>query len=115
VELAPKEGEYWNTLGVAQYRAKDWTAAVEALGKSDALLGDKVLGFNAFFLAMAHWQLGDRPKARAWYEKAVAWQHSHKAELEWNPPWREELRRFRAESAALLGIPAEAPPGGQAK
>jgi serine/threonine protein kinase/WD40 repeat protein len=115
VELAPKEGEYWNTLGVAQYRAKDWTAAVEALTKADALLGDKALGFNAFFLAMAHWQLGDRPEARAWYAKAVTWQHSHKAELERNPPWREELRRFRAESAALLGIPAEAPPGGQAK
>jgi len=34
VELAPKKGNYWNTLGVAHYRAGDWQAALKALEKS---------------------------------------------------------------------------------
>ena len=36
-ELAPKKGGYWNTLGVAQYRAGAWQAAVAALERSMAL------------------------------------------------------------------------------
>src|SRR5262249_47445153 len=34
VQLAPKVGMYWNTLGVAHYRAGDWKAAVAALDKA---------------------------------------------------------------------------------
>src|SRR5262249_10976986 len=34
VELAPKVGTYWNTLGVAHYRAGDWKNAFVALEKS---------------------------------------------------------------------------------
>ena len=96
VELEPKEGTYWNTLGVAHYRAGDWKAAIEALTKSMELRngGDS---FDWFFLAMAHWQLGDKPQARSWYDKAVAW-------MEKNQPKNEELIRFRAEAAALLGV-----------
>ena len=53
--------------------------------------------FDGFFLAMAHWQLGDKPQARSWYDKAVSW-------MEKNQPKNEELIRFRAEAAALLGV-----------
>jgi hypothetical protein len=48
-----------------------------------------------FFLAMAHWQLGDKPQARTWYNKAVPW-------MEKNQPENEELLRFRAEATTLL-------------
>jgi Flp pilus assembly protein TadD len=94
VELAPKEGNRWNTLGVARYRSGDWKAAVDALSKSMELSkgGDS---FDWFFLAMAHWQLGDKPQARSWYGKAVPW-------MEKNQPENEELLRFRSEAAALL-------------
>jgi hypothetical protein len=51
-----------------------------------------------FFLAMAHWQLGEKDEARKYYDKAVAW-------MDKNKPDDEELRRFRAEAAALLGVP----------
>src|SRR5262249_25449220 len=34
VERAPKNGEDWNTLGVAHYRAGDMKAAIDALEKS---------------------------------------------------------------------------------
>jgi eukaryotic-like serine/threonine-protein kinase len=97
VELAPKAGTLWNTLGVAHYRARDWKAATAALEKSKELLGDTELSFNAFFLAMAHWQLGNQDEARKWYDKAVQW-------MEKNKPQDEELRRLRAEAAELLTI-----------
>jgi Flp pilus assembly protein TadD len=95
--LAPGGG-FWNTLGVAQYRNGDCKAAIEALNKSVQLSkeGDSN-SFDFFFLAMAHWQQGEKDKARAWYEKAVAW-------MDKNRPQDEELKRFRSEAMALLGL-----------
>jgi tetratricopeptide (TPR) repeat protein/serine/threonine protein kinase len=95
-ELVPQEGTNWNTLGAAQYRAGDWKAAIAALEKSMDLRkgGDS---FDWFFLAMARWQLGDKEKARTWFDKAVQW-------MDKNQPADEELGRFRAEAAGLLGI-----------
>jgi WD40 repeat protein/serine/threonine protein kinase len=94
LEFAPKRGTFWNTLGVAHYRAGDWKAAIEALTRSMELRkgGDAI---DWFFLAMAHWQLGDKPQARTWYNKAVPW-------MEKNQPENEELLRFRAEATTLL-------------
>jgi tetratricopeptide (TPR) repeat protein len=95
VELAPKEGNYWNTLGVAHYRNGDWKEAVAALTKSTELQRENA--YDAFFLAMSHWKLHQKKEARKWYDRAVAW-------LDKNQPQNEELRRFRAEAAVLLGI-----------
>ena len=53
--------------------------------------------FDWFFLAMAHWRLGEKDKAREWYDRAVRW-------MDKNPSKNEELRRFRAEAAELLGL-----------
>jgi tetratricopeptide (TPR) repeat protein len=96
VQLAPNQGDHWNTLGVALYRAGDWKGAIEALTKSMEL-GNGGDGNDWFFLAMAHWRLGDKPRARSWYDKAVPW-------MEKNQPKNEELIRFRSEAAALLGV-----------
>jgi tetratricopeptide (TPR) repeat protein len=96
VELAPKERDYWNTLGAANYRAGDWKAAIAALEKSSELRNGGN-AFDWFFLAMARRQLGQANEARTWYDKAVAW-------MEKNGPKNEELLRFRAEAAALLGL-----------
>jgi len=94
--LWPDHASCWHTLGVAQYRAREWNAAIEALEKSMELSsgGD---GFEWFFLAMAHWQLDHKEEARRWYYKAVEW-------MEKNKPDDEQLRRFRAEAAELLGV-----------
>jgi len=96
VELAPKSGDFWNTLGVAHYRAGDWQVAVASLSKSMKLTkgGNSI---DWFFLAMAHWELGDKNKAREWYDKAVTW-------MDKNRPQDAELRRFRAEAEALLKV-----------
>ena len=65
--------------------------------KSDELLQGNPPSFNAFFLAMAHWQLGNEAEARKWYAQAVEW-------MEKNKPHDEELLRFRAEAEQLLKV-----------
>jgi tetratricopeptide (TPR) repeat protein len=96
VEMAPQGGTFWNTLGVANYQAGNLKEATVALEKSMQLRkgGDS---FDWFFLAMAQWQLGEKEKARSWFDQAVQWMDNHQ-------PNDEELRRFRAEAAGLLGI-----------
>src|SRR5207249_2419131 len=94
VELVPNQGTFWNTLGVAHYRAGDWNAAIEALTKSMELRqgGD---AFDWFFLAMAHCKLDQKEAARKRYDQAMQW-------MEKNQRQNEELRRFRAEAGELL-------------
>ena len=96
VELAPNEGNYWNTLGAAHYRAEEWSAAIDCLNKSGELRtgGDS---FDWFFLAMAHWQLGNQEEAYKWQDQAVQWMGKNK-------PQDQELLRFRAEAASLLEV-----------
>jgi hypothetical protein len=53
--------------------------------------------FDWFFLAMAHWRLGDGDAARRSFDRAVQWMVKHE-------PHDDELRCFRAEAEAL---PAE--------
>jgi tetratricopeptide (TPR) repeat protein len=94
--LARDSQPCWNTLGVAQYRAANWHEAIISLGRSMEL-GDGGNSFDWFFLAMANWQQGHKDAARKWFDKAVLW-------MDKNRPKDEELRRFRAEAATLLGI-----------
>jgi tetratricopeptide (TPR) repeat protein len=104
VALGPREAGPWNTLGVAHYRVGDWSAAIAALGKS-MKLGKGGNSADWFFLAMGHWQRGEKEKARRWHRRAVR-------DMEKTPAQfanAEELRRFRAEAAALLGEPLPAP------
>jgi serine/threonine protein kinase len=95
-ELAPRNSDIWNTLGVALYREGDWHGAVEALRKSREL-GSGGDACDLFFLAMAHWQLGDKELARHSYDEAVKW-------MDKNAPKDDELMRFRSEATELLGI-----------
>jgi eukaryotic-like serine/threonine-protein kinase len=96
MELDPNNPLFPSTLGAAYYRSGDWQAAIAAFEKSMELRngGDSI---EWFFLAMAHCQLGDKDKARAWFDRAVQWMDKHQ-------PENEELRRFRAEAAELLQI-----------
>ena len=90
-----------NTLGVARYRAGQYEEAIADLEKAAALRkgGDS---FDWLFLAMSHWQLGNKDEARKWYDKAVEW-------TEKNQPRNAELRRFRTEAAELLKIAGTQP------
>jgi serine/threonine protein kinase/tetratricopeptide (TPR) repeat protein len=96
VEKKPEEGGYWNTLAMAHYRAGAWQPAVTALEKGMQLRngGDSS---DWFVLAMAQWQLGEKDKARQWYERGVQW-------MKKNQPDDEDLRRLKVEAATLLGL-----------
>jgi tetratricopeptide (TPR) repeat protein len=94
VELDPDEGDYWNTLGVAQYRAGDWPGAIRALKKAIALHGRT--SYDEFFLAMSLWQRGERDAARRLYDQAVEGMKTVEPD--------DELRRIRAEAAERLGL-----------
>ena len=89
-------GRVWNTLGVAHYRAGAREEAIDALSRSIELTSGGSPG-DWFFLAMADWQKGDKDKARSWYDKAAQWMEKNKSQ-------DDELRRFRAEAATVLGI-----------
>ena len=54
--------------------------------------------YDWFFLAMAHWQLGETDRARQWFERAVRGMDKQ------FPKAKEELGRFRAEAAELLRV-----------
>lgn len=97
VELDPTFAKAWTDIAIVHYRAGEWKEAIAVLGKSMELRngGDS---FDWFFLAKAHWQLGDKEQARKSYDQAVRW-------MDKNKPQDEELRRFRAEAAALLKLP----------
>jgi tetratricopeptide (TPR) repeat protein len=101
VEREPNNGNHWNTLGVAQYRAADLTAAIESLTKS-LKLGDSSQAVNLLFLAMAHSQLGQPDQAREWYAKALRWMTDNKST-------EKELLRHQAEAKVALGIAPDTP------
>jgi serine/threonine-protein kinase len=95
VAARPQSADCQNTLGVALYRAGDDKAAVAELEAAMRLRVGGGNSFDWFFLAMAHWRLGDRDQARRWFDRAVRWMDSHK-------PYDDELRRFRAEAEVLV-------------
>ncbi len=94
--LAPQDGAILNTLGVAHYRSGNWKEAIAALTKA-AELRDGGDACDWLFLAMAHWQAGQREEAHKWYERSVAWLKEQK-------PADAELVRFREEAGRLLGV-----------
>jgi len=101
VDLSGGHPACWNTLGTAAYRAADYPTAIGALHRS-IQLSNGGSAHDFFFLGMAQWKLAERDKARAWYEKGVAW-------MDANSPKDEELIRFRAEAEWLLDLPQTLP------
>jgi tetratricopeptide (TPR) repeat protein len=97
LELEPKDGNTWNTLGVAYYRLEAWDDALNALYRSMELR-DEGDSADWFFLAMIHQRLGRKERAREWYDKAAHWSHRYR-------PGDEELYRFEVEAAETLGLP----------
>jgi tetratricopeptide (TPR) repeat protein len=97
VARAPSEGYIVNTLGTAYYRAGDWKAAIETLKEADHLYQGQQFSSDAFFIAMSHWQLGEKEAARKWYDAGAHWMVKFAAD-------NDEQRRFRAEAAGLLGL-----------
>ena len=99
VTARPESANYRNTLGVAYYRSGDDRAAVAELEKAMSLQAGGT-PFDWFFLAMAHWRLGDRDKARMFFDRSVEWMDGRKSQ-------DDELCRIRAEAQAILADPGQ--------
>jgi tetratricopeptide (TPR) repeat protein len=102
-ELAPLDGNQWVRLGAACYRSGDWRGAVAALEKSVAR-GNALSPADWLFLAMSHWQLGEKQESQKCYDRVLAYVKKH-------GPIDEELRRFLAEGEALIPHAGAGPPG----
>lgn len=100
--ISPSDGYYWNTLGAAHYRAKNWQSAKDALLRSMELRGDGD-GYDWILLALIHAQTGRKDRALEWYEKAARWRSDFR-------PWDHELYRFQAEAAEILDLPKPSDP-----
>jgi tetratricopeptide (TPR) repeat protein/predicted Ser/Thr protein kinase len=98
-ELLPPPANPWGTLGTARYRTGDWKGAIADLEKAIGLRNPDHPhnAHNGFVLAMAYWQLGEKDKARAWFDKSTVRMAKGLQE-------NAELKRFRAEAAQLVGI-----------
>jgi tetratricopeptide (TPR) repeat protein len=107
VKVAPQVANFWDSLGVAEYRAGNWQPAIDALEKATQLTdgGDACAWF---FLAMAHHQLGDLDEAQQSFNKGVEWIDKNASQIEHLRRSRaaevESLFGFRAEAAELLGV-----------
>jgi tetratricopeptide (TPR) repeat protein len=104
VELDSNAGPSWKTLGSLLYRAGDWSGAIEALRMSNERGEKGALGFNGYFLAMAHYLRGESGPARIWFEVARRW-HTRAA------PKDEALNGLRSEAAELLAVTVGASAG----
>jgi serine/threonine protein kinase/tetratricopeptide (TPR) repeat protein len=110
-EIQPGNHNSLWSLGLAHYRAGNWTEAVANL-KEWSERRDPTTAFLGYFLAMAYWQLGEQNKARRCFEEVTR-------TVDDVSQTRPNLAaRFRAEAAQLLGIagvpPAEPPKSAQA-
>src|SRR5262249_38564781 len=109
VGIEPMEGNYWNTLGVAYYRAGELEEAKNALYRSMELRGEGD-GFDWFFLALVHFKLGHKDRAREWYGRATG-RSQQVQQFGGSLPASQvdELFRFQVEAAEVMGLPKPAP------
>jgi eukaryotic-like serine/threonine-protein kinase len=88
----------WKILGWTHYATSDWKASIDAMETSIKESRRRADPGHWFYLAMAHWKLGQNDKARQWYDTAVDWMQKSKRK-------NEEFTRLRSEAEKLMGIP----------
>jgi tetratricopeptide (TPR) repeat protein len=101
VQRCPGSAVYWNTLGVAHFRAGDFKSAVIALERAMDLTGEGT-PFDHVFLAMVHARLGHTEEAQQWLDHAL---------FRLQDDYRDhpELGRFCEEARSMIAMGPEAP------
>ncbi len=97
VELGPKQGNFFGTLGLVEYRLGHWQPAQAAIERKMKLHrgGD---AYDWLILALVDAKQGRKDQARALFDKSLEWIKKHDAR---DP----DLRLFWSEAADLLGQP----------
>ena len=99
VELLPKDGNYWNTLGAAALGAGEFEESKTALEKSVSLRNGGT-AHDWLFLAQVEEKLDHPQESARWLEKAESY-------LERNGFPDAEMRRLYTEASEFLGVPAK--------
>jgi tetratricopeptide (TPR) repeat protein len=103
VELAPDNGNHWNTLGAAYYRLGRYDDAVPALRKSIEARGHKPDVADLVLLAMSEHGRGDFSSAKRHYDAAVAWSNWYEQRSPLSPEQKTENGLLLQEARGLLG------------
>ena len=93
VQLAPRLASFWNTLGIARYRNRDYYKAIHALSRSVGLNEDGGNAFDFYYLALANHALGYSKPAADWFDRAESWTRRH-------PEMASLVRSARTEALA---------------
>ncbi|HVK07341.1 MAG TPA: tetratricopeptide repeat protein, partial [Gemmataceae bacterium] len=105
VALTAKPGAHALTvLGVAHYRSENYSRAIDALNRADAVRGGMATSTGQLFLAMCHHRLGQADRARACYDRALDLQ---KAQKKPTAAQAAQFKALRAEARTVLDSPAE--------
>jgi tetratricopeptide (TPR) repeat protein/tRNA A-37 threonylcarbamoyl transferase component Bud32 len=103
VELAPDNGNYWNTLGAAYYRLGRYDDAVQALRKGIEARGHKPAVEDLVLLAMSEHGRGDYGSAKRHYDAAVAWSNWYEQRSPLSARQKTENGLLLQEARGLLG------------
>jgi tetratricopeptide (TPR) repeat protein len=95
IEFSPDSSYNWQVLGWAYYRNGEWQKTIEAMEKAVELQRNTGDPDQWFFLAMAHWQLGNQQQARQWYDKSIA---------DMGTSSIKQRLRYRSEAEELMGL-----------
>jgi tetratricopeptide (TPR) repeat protein len=101
VAALPTISAGWNTLGVAQYRAGDFTAAIASLEKSSELNGQKDvedLCLDYIFIAMAHHRLNNDKESLEYYDRSLAIREKHGSDSKLDRFFQEAEQLFESET-----------------
>jgi tetratricopeptide (TPR) repeat protein len=106
VELEPGSGFGTDSLGWALFRAGDYRASLDTIGRQSEA------GTCSFVRVMDLWQLGEQTEAGDHIAKANQWLIGYERECEETSKQRSlkyplpaQLKRLQAEAAAMLGVP----------
>ncbi len=103
VKRSPEKPEFWNTLGIARFRAGALDSAIEALERSIALTKGDPEPADQYALAMIHARKGDKARARKYLDRANA------ARAKGRQADDPDLPHLQAEATGLLAPPAATP------
>ncbi len=94
VTIGPTQASFWNTLGIARYRHRDFYKAIHALSRAVSL-GGGGNAFDYYYLALANHALGYAKPATEWFDRAEAWALRH-------PEFGPVLDKVRVESIGVF-------------
>jgi WD40 repeat protein len=98
VELEPRNVATHLECGWVYSKLGRWDKALPLLSEAATVQDDDTRFCRWWFpLAIAHWQTGEKDKARQWYDRAAKWMVKHQPGDAW-------LCRLRSEATAQLGI-----------